>query len=127
MGIDLSNAEARKAFIEEKFADILSNIKDLYGSQLMNKLFDRLDRTIDQFDQDIHSVFEKLDERETDYLEQLPAISDLKNDYLRNLEQRKQEEEAEKTVEQEAAPAPESIELDADDSDIIHRLMKRRH
>lgn len=127
MGIDLSHADARKKFIEERFADVLANIKELYGIRLMNKLFDRLDRTIELFDQDVTAVFQSMEKREAEFVEKLPTLSELQDAYKQNLEQKRREAEAQKEiVVPEEVPAEPGV-LDAEDSDIIHRLMKRRH
>ncbi len=54
--IDFGNPESCNAYLMSKFDDLLIGINNLYGKELMNELFHRLEKTIAQFHKDLQSL-----------------------------------------------------------------------
>jgi hypothetical protein len=54
--IDFGNAESCNAYLMSKFDDLLDGINNLYGKELMNELFHRLEKTIAQFHKDLQTL-----------------------------------------------------------------------
>ena len=64
--MDFSKKEDRKKYLEEKFDNLLDVIGDTYGNVLMEELVTRLDVTIDEFDQEMSSLFKTLKDKEVE-------------------------------------------------------------
>jgi hypothetical protein len=133
MGTNFSDAAEREAFIQEKFKDLLDQVQDNYGRALMDKLMDRLDRTLIQFDEDLKLMLQSLDEREEAYVAAMPRLDAMREQFIEKerLEQEKKKEEAEAEkakAEIQAAEEPDPVPDDPDlaDKAIIERLMKRQ-
>lgn len=54
----------RRRYLEEKFDDLLEVIGSTYGNILKSELLSRLDTTIDQFNNEMNSLFDTLKEKE---------------------------------------------------------------
>ena len=54
--IDFGNTESCNAYLMSKFDDLLDGINNLYGKELMDELFHRLEKTIAQFHKDVQSL-----------------------------------------------------------------------
>lgn len=58
--IDLSNPESCRAYLMEKFSDLLKGIDTLYGRELMELLIARLEQTIALFHQDVQRLLAEI-------------------------------------------------------------------
>jgi hypothetical protein len=58
--LDLSSPENCRAFLIEKFSDLLQGIDALYGRELMELLIARLEQTIALFHQDVQQLLAEI-------------------------------------------------------------------
>jgi len=63
--IDFGNPESCSAYLESKFDDLLSGINNLYGRELMNELFHRLEQTVAQFHKDVKTLIAEIQSEES--------------------------------------------------------------
>jgi len=73
--MDFGKKEDRTKYLEEKFDNLLDVIGESYGNVLMEELVSRLDATIDNFNQEISSLFNSLKEKEVERQSLLQGIS----------------------------------------------------
>ncbi len=57
---DFGSEESCKNYLISKFDDLLQGINNLYGKELMEELFRRLEKTIAIFNQDVQSLMKQL-------------------------------------------------------------------
>ncbi|PIS29141.1 MAG: hypothetical protein COT43_04570 [Candidatus Marinimicrobia bacterium CG08_land_8_20_14_0_20_45_22] len=57
---DFGSDESCKSYLISKFDDLLQGINNLYGKELMEELFKRLEKTIAIFNQDVESLMKQL-------------------------------------------------------------------
>ncbi|HDR04324.1 MAG TPA: hypothetical protein ENN84_03655 [Candidatus Marinimicrobia bacterium] len=133
MGTNFSDAAEREAFIQEKFKDLLDQIQDNYGRAIMEKLMERLDRTLIQFDEDVRLMLESLEKREEAYVAALPQLDAVREQFIakERLEQENRIAEEAAKADTEAEESIEAAQEEPDDPDladkaIIERLMKRQ-
>ncbi len=60
MSIDFDKKEERKKYLDTKLDDLLDGINDTYGKALINELLSRLENTIKDFDNEVHSLLNTL-------------------------------------------------------------------
>ena len=58
MGIEFNNQDSRLGYLNDKLDDLLEGINASYGEELFNELVTRLDRTIDDFNDEISVLTE---------------------------------------------------------------------
>ena len=58
--VDFSNEESRKNFLITKFDDLFQGINNLYGKELMEELFHRMEKTIAIFHQDVENLIKEI-------------------------------------------------------------------
>ena len=66
MTIDLNSKEGRKKFITEYLDDLLVGINESYGPILLEELQNRLEFTINEFNEEITEAFSMLKKRDKD-------------------------------------------------------------
>ena len=58
MGIEFNNQDSRLGYLNDKLDDLLGGINASYGEELFNELVTRLDRTINDFNDEISVLTE---------------------------------------------------------------------
>lgn len=58
MSIEFNNQDSRLGYLNEKLDDLLEGINSSYGEELFNELVMRLDRTINDFNDEISQLTE---------------------------------------------------------------------
>ena len=58
MSIEFNNQDSRLGYLNEKMDDLLEGINSSYGEELFNELVMRLDRTINDFNDEISQLTE---------------------------------------------------------------------
>ena len=58
MGIEFNNQDSRLGYLNDKLDDLLDGINASYGEELFNELVTRLDRTINDFNDEISVLTE---------------------------------------------------------------------
>ena len=58
MSIEFNNQDSRLGYLKEKLDDLLEGINSSYGEELFNELVLRLDRTINDFNDEISELTE---------------------------------------------------------------------
>ncbi|MFQ6615408.1 MAG: hypothetical protein ACE5HZ_01385 [Fidelibacterota bacterium] len=90
MAIDLGNTDSRKSYLKDKLDDLLEGIHESYTSVLMDELIARLERTVNDFNDEVKEL-----------MELLKARSDKKEHILEKLKSGKVGETTETEQEQE--------------------------
>ena len=62
MGIEFINQDSRLGYLNDKLDDLLDGINASYGEDLFNELVEWLQRTIDDFNEEIASLTEEVKE-----------------------------------------------------------------
>ncbi|MFA4838769.1 MAG: hypothetical protein WC703_04760 [Candidatus Neomarinimicrobiota bacterium] len=62
---DFGSDESCKNYLISKFDDLLQGVNNLYGKELMEELFKRLEKTIAVFNQDVQSLMKQLKDSPT--------------------------------------------------------------
>ena len=60
MGIEVNNQDSRLGYLNDKLDDLLDGINASYGEELFNELVERLQRTIDDFNEEIANLTEEV-------------------------------------------------------------------
>ena len=60
MGIEFNNQDSRLGYLNDKLDDLLEGINASYGEELFNELVERLQRTIDDFNEEIANLTEEV-------------------------------------------------------------------
>ena len=60
MGIEFNNQDSRLGYLNDKLDDLLDGINASYGEELFNELVERLQRTIDDFNEEIAILTEEV-------------------------------------------------------------------
>lgn len=127
MAVNFDKADERRKYIESRFSDLLDNINRSYGSELMERLVKRLEKTLEVFDADMRTILTDLDEKDRQFNETLPEIERLKQDYLKHRE-KQLENVALPTAEESGNTESDSATENAEDADdeIIRKIEQRR-
>lgn len=62
MSIEFKTEEGRRTYLESKLDDLLTGINDNYGKALMDELIARLDKTINDFNDEVEKLMGQLKE-----------------------------------------------------------------
>ena len=57
MSIDFDNKDSRQNYLNEKLDNLLSGINNTYGQALLDELVTRLQRTLDDFNEEVQGIF----------------------------------------------------------------------
>ena len=60
MSIEFNNQDSRLGYLNDKLDDLLDGINASYGEELVNELVERLQRTIDDFNEEIANLTEEV-------------------------------------------------------------------
>ena len=60
MSIEFNNQDSRLGYLNDKLDDLLDGINASYGEELFNELVERLQRTIDDFNEEIANLTEEV-------------------------------------------------------------------
>lgn len=74
MAIDFGNPESRKSFLQASLDEMLDGIHETYTSALMDELVARLERTVNDFNNEVREL-----------MELLKAKSEKKEDFLKKI------------------------------------------
>ena len=56
MSIDFDNKDSRQNYLNEKLDNLLSGINDTYGQVLLDELITRLQRTLEDFNEEVQGI-----------------------------------------------------------------------
>ena len=56
MSIDFDNKDSRQNYLNEKLDNLLSGINNTYGQVLLDELVTRLQRTLDDFNEEVQEI-----------------------------------------------------------------------
>ena len=56
MSIDFDNKDSRQNYLNEKLDNLLSGINNTYGQALLDELVTRLQRTLDDFNEEVQEI-----------------------------------------------------------------------
>ena len=113
--VDLDNSDSRMTFLKSQLNDLLDGINSAYGQELMEELLKRLEKTVEDYNDEVSKLMGKLksgkifeEEPSTD-TEDMFGDRDLNDEY------------------ETSAGEPESSfdDQEAEDADIIARMRKR--
>ena len=62
MSIDFDNKDSRQNYLNEKLDNLLSGINNTYGQVLLDELVTRLQRTLDDFNEEVQEIVGDLKE-----------------------------------------------------------------
>ena len=62
MSIDFDNKDSRQNYLNEKLDNLLSGINNTYGQALLDELVTRLQRTLDDFNEEVQEIVGDLKE-----------------------------------------------------------------
>ena len=91
MSIDFDNKDSRQNYLNEKLDNLLSGINNTYGQVLLDELVTRLQRTLDDFNEEVQEIVGDLKES-----------SDRRNQIIHDLMEGKE------ATQSEDVPKPES-------------------
>jgi hypothetical protein len=60
MSIDFSKEESRNEYLSQKLDDLLSEINNFYGKELLDELTFRLEKTISDFNEEVQILLDQL-------------------------------------------------------------------
>ena len=60
MSIEFNNQDSRLGYLNDKLDDLLDGINASYGEELFNELVERLQRTIDDFNEEIATLTQEV-------------------------------------------------------------------
>lgn len=106
--VDFNNSESRMTFLKSQLNDLLDGINSVYGQDLMEELMKRLEKTIEEFNEEVSGLMARL--KDGKILEP-EVVAEEKTD----AEPGEEEEDDEKSFE----------EQEAEDMDIIARMRRR--
>ena len=95
MAVDFSKSEDRKKYLIEKMDDLLLGINVNYGSHLMEELASRLQKTVDEFKEELQDLIGSLKTSNEKKEELLTKIISGEADSPKTSEPEKVEEESE--------------------------------
>ncbi len=58
--LDFDNAESRMTFLKAQLNDLVDGINNVYGQDLMDELLKRLEKTVEDFNQEVSGLIGKL-------------------------------------------------------------------
>ena len=76
MSIDFTTKEGRKKYLTEKLDDLIEGINESYGSKLVEELLDRLEFTIEDFNNQMTDLHKMLVDKEKERRQMLDMISE---------------------------------------------------
>ena len=74
--MDLNSKEGINKFLNENFSDLLTGINESYGPILMEELIRRIKFTIEEFNEEMSSVFVQLKDKEDNRQKMYMMIKD---------------------------------------------------
>jgi hypothetical protein len=63
MSIDFDKEESRHLYLSQKLDDLLSEINNFYGKELLDELTFRLEKTISDFNEEVQILLDQLKEK----------------------------------------------------------------
>ena len=75
--MDLNSKEGINKFLNENFSDLLTGINESYGPILMEELIRRIKFTIEEFNEEMSSVFVQLKDKEDNRQKMYMMIKDV--------------------------------------------------
>jgi len=76
LSIDFTTKEGRKKYLTEKLDDLIEGINESYGSKLVEELLDRLEFTIEDFNNQMTDLHKMLVDKEKERRQMLDMISE---------------------------------------------------
>ncbi len=111
--VDFDNSESRLTFLKGQLNDMLDGINSVYGQDLMDELLKRLEKTVEDFNNEVSGLIGKLKAGKI-FEEDEPEESDDPS------------EATDEDVQEGDEPQEKSFEdQEEEDSDIIARMRKR--
>lgn len=108
--VDFNSSESRMTFLKSQLNDLLDGINNVYGQDLMEELLKRLEKTVEDFNDEVSGLLGRL--KDGKILEpDEPAVADSDDESIDG-----DAEESEKDLE----------EQEAEDMDIIARMKARK-
>ncbi len=102
MSIDFDNKDSRQNYLNEKLDNLLSGINNTYGQALLDELVTRLQRTLDDFNEEVQEI-----------VGDLKDSSDRRNQIIHDLMEGKEATQSEKVSAPEGGDAsgPDTSEM----------------
>lgn len=108
--VDFNSSESRMTFLKSQLNDLLDGINNVYGQDLMEELLKRLEKTVEDFNEEVSGLLGRL--KDGKILEpDEPAVVESDDDSMDG-----ETEDSEKDLE----------EQEAEDMDIIARMKARK-
>lgn len=108
--VDFDNSESRMNFLKSQLNDLLDGINNVYGQDLMEELLKRLEKTVEQFNDEVSGLMSRLKEGKILEPDEVEADTETATDeFGETLEEKKSHEEQEE-----------------EDLDIIARMKARK-
>lgn len=80
MAFDFKDQSGRVKYLSEKMDDLLEGINDSYGKQLMDELISRLEKTVEDFNEEVKMLTNQLKENTEKKVELLKNIKNAKQE-----------------------------------------------
>ena len=102
MSIDFDNKDSRQNYLNEKLDNLLSGINNTYGQALLDELVTRMQRTLDDFNEEVQEI-----------MGDLKDSSDRRNQIIHDLMEGKETTQSEKvsTPESGVPSGPDTSEM----------------
>ena len=108
--VDFDSSESRMNFLKSQLNDLLDGINNVYGQDLMEELLKRLEKTVEDFNEEVSGL-----------------ISRLKDGKILEVEDEPEEvSEADSVEEDEESEEKNFEDQEAEDMDIIARMKARK-
>ena len=108
MSIDFDNKDSRQNYLNEKLDNLLSGINNTYGQALLDELVTRLQRTLDDFNEEVQEI-----------VGDLKDSSDRRNQIIHDLKEGKEATQSEDVF------APESSDTSGPDTSEMSEWERR--
>jgi hypothetical protein len=121
--MDINNKKSEEKTTRDLGAalnDMLDAVKSSYGEKMFSILYKRIEKTLDDFDKDIHKILDEISVKDTRYFETLP---DIKQKSKKLSRWKKTEQPVDKSEDKTSEPTKDAI----DDQQIIERIEKRKN
>lgn len=116
--INLDDPKSRMDFLKGQLDDLLDNINNTYGQELMEELLGRLERTVEDFNEQVTRLIGRLKDGKIFEADVEPPPNVLGTSEAEVSDE--PETDSEEVSDEEAAAAAE-----AEDEDIVKRMMRR--
>ena len=102
MSIDFNNKDSRQSYLNEKLDNLLSGINGTYGQVLLDELIIRLQRTLEDFNEEVHGI-----------MGDLKDSSDRRNQIIHDLMEGKETAQSENDSDQQSddVSGPDTSEM----------------